>query len=383
MAEVMETAEAWIHGNFNRTAVHILETCFAGEVTVVQSMTNGALTQGLEAANSMPWQAFSGLTLAVAMLLMFLGWYLVRAVNLFGGLYIGASVSMFLLTFSAGTPLMGNCSAMISVVTVSSLLCAIICLVYRKSMYLVLGMIAGEIVGKFVYHLCLESAGLGSNTLYITIGFFAMVGAYAVKEVGDLAWMICTALMGSYFATTALVELVLSHLLASLLLLASLAHPSPPHPSSRGLPLRPPGPSSPLTWSPISAGGRPVRPGRVQLCRLPRVPPLAQRQRAPQGCPELCDVKVPVGAPWRDAAAHAHQSAHSARMLQPDDAEEEAGRGAAQLRGSKCRSSRPCTLRPAPHRTVMAPSLLRRRTAQRRASTDGLVLALQVSLIQV
>lgn len=208
MAEVMETAEAWIHGNFNRTAVHILETCFAGEVTVVQSMTNGALTQGLEAANSMPWQAFSGLTLAVAMLLMFLGWYLVRAVNLFGGLYIGASVSMFLLTFSAGTPLMGNCSAMISVVTVSSLLCAIICLVYRKSMYLVLGMIAGEIVGKFVYHLCLESAGLGSNTLYITVGFFAMVGAYAVKEVGDLAWMICTALMGAYFATTALVELV-------------------------------------------------------------------------------------------------------------------------------------------------------------------------------
>jgi hypothetical protein len=204
----METADAWIHGNFNRSAVHILEICFAGEVTIVQSMTNGALTQGLEAANSMPWQAFSGVTLAIAMLLMFLGWYLVRAVNLFGGLYIGASVSVFLLTFSAGTPLMGDCVAMISVVTVSSLLGAIICLVYRKSMYLVLGMIAGEIVGKFFYHLCLESAGLGSNTLYITIGFFAMVGAYAVKEVGDLAWMICTALMGSYFATTALVELV-------------------------------------------------------------------------------------------------------------------------------------------------------------------------------
>ena len=55
---------------------HILETCFAGEVTIVQSMTNGALTQGLEAANSMPWQAFSGVTLAIAMLLMFLGWYL-------------------------------------------------------------------------------------------------------------------------------------------------------------------------------------------------------------------------------------------------------------------------------------------------------------------
>merc|ERR1711865_129913 len=190
------------------SSVHVLQTCFAGEVSLVQSMTNGALTQTLDVAHSVPWQAFSGLTLAVAILLMFLGWYLVRAVNLFGGLYIGASVSVFLLTFAVGTPLMQNCLAMISVVVVSSLLGAIIRLVYRKSMYLVLGMIAGEIIGKFVYHLLLESAGLGSNTLYISIGFFAMVGAYAVKEVGDLAWMICTALMGSYFATTALVELV-------------------------------------------------------------------------------------------------------------------------------------------------------------------------------
>ena len=159
-AEVMDAADALMHNDFNRSAVHLLETCFAGEVTIVQSITNGALTQGLEAAQSVPWQAFSGLTLAISMLLMFLGWYLVRAVNLFGGLYIGASVSVFLLTFSAGTPLMGDCLAMISVVTVSSLLCAIICLVYRKSMYLVLGMIAGEIVGKFVYHLCLETTAL-------------------------------------------------------------------------------------------------------------------------------------------------------------------------------------------------------------------------------
>jgi len=204
----MEAAQTFVYGSFNRSSVHVLQTCFAGEVSLVQSMTNGALTQTLDVAHSVPWQAFSGLTLAVAILLMFLGWYLVRAVNLFGGLYIGASVSVFLLTFAVGTPLMQNCLAMISVVVVSSLVSAIICLVYRKSMYLVLGMIAGEIIGKFVYHLLLESAGLGSNTLYISIGFFAMVGAYAVKEVGDLAWMVCTALMGAYFATTAFVELV-------------------------------------------------------------------------------------------------------------------------------------------------------------------------------
>ena len=329
----MDAAQAFVYGSFNRTSVHILETCFAGEVTIVQSMTNGALTQTLEAAHSMPWQAFSGLTLAVAMLLMFLGWYLVRAVNLFGGLYIGASLSVFFLTFATDTPLMQNCLAMTSVVGVSALLCAVICLVYRKSMYLVLGMIAGEIIGKFVYHLLLESAGLGTNTLYISIGFFAVLCAYAVKEVGDLAWMVCTALMGSYFATTAIVELVHALLPAlPLLLLGSLARPSPSALSAFP-PLRPPGLVTRQHGSPVSSGGRPVRPGRVQLCRLPRLPPLTQRQRSPQGCPELCDVKVLVGAPRGDAGAHSRRLAHAARVLQPNDAQEEAGRGGARLKG--------------------------------------------------
>ena len=206
--EVIDTADALIHGDFDRSAVHSLETCFAGEVTMVQSMTNGVLTEGIQAAQSVPWQAFSALTLVISMLLMVMGWKLTFLVRAIGGLYIGASVSVFLLTFVAGTPIMGDCLMMLVFVTVCSLLSAIICWRFRKSMYLVLGMIAGEIVGKFVYHLCLEANDFGSNTLYISIGFFAAVGAYFVAMVGDLAWMICTALMGSYFATTALVELV-------------------------------------------------------------------------------------------------------------------------------------------------------------------------------
>ena len=205
---LIHTADAWLHGDFDRSAVHVLETCFAGEVTMVQSMTNGVLTEGIQAAQSVPWQAFSVLTLVISMLLMFMGWqlgYLVRAV---GGLYIGASVSVFLLTFDAWDLIMGDCLMMLVFVTVCSLLSAIICWRFRKSMYIVLGLIAGEIVGKFVYHLCLEANDFGSNTLYISIGFFGAMGAYFVAMVGDLAWMICTALMGSYFATTALVELV-------------------------------------------------------------------------------------------------------------------------------------------------------------------------------
>ena len=70
---------------------------------------------------------------------------------------------------------MEDCTVMLSVVAACSLLLAIICVVKRKSMYLLLGLIAGEIVGKFFYHLLLEHSGYGSNSLYVSIGFFAIV----------------------------------------------------------------------------------------------------------------------------------------------------------------------------------------------------------------
>jgi hypothetical protein len=208
----MDQLTAFVHGSFNVSSVHILESCFASEVALVQTMADGALDTTVQTAESTPWQVFSGVTLACALGLLFLGWYLVRAVNFFGGLYIGASLSLFVLSLAAtGTPLAANCIAMLSIVSGSALLIAIICVVKRKSMYLLLGLIAGEIIGKFVYHLALEHSeffDFGTNTLYVSVGFFAVLGAYAVKEIGDLAWMICTALMGAYFATTALVELV-------------------------------------------------------------------------------------------------------------------------------------------------------------------------------
>ena len=203
--EIIHAADAWLHGDFDRSAVHVLETCFAGEVTMVQSMTNGVLTEGIQAAQSVPWQAFSVLTLVISMLLMFMGWQLGYLVRAYGGLYIGASVSVFLLTFDAWDLIMGDCLMMLVFVTVCSLLSAIICWRFRKSMYIA-NMSARPPASS--YHLCLEPNGFGSNTLYISIGFFAAMGAYFVAMVGDLAWMICTALMGSYFATTALVELV-------------------------------------------------------------------------------------------------------------------------------------------------------------------------------
>jgi hypothetical protein len=206
----MQTVDTFVHGTFNSTSLFKLVTCFAGEVDMVADMADGALDQYVQATQSVPAQAFSIAGFIAAMLLLFLGIYLVRAVNFICGFYVGSSLAMFLLDlFAMGTPLMDECAVLLAIVSGSALLVGIICLMKRRSMYALIGLVAGEIVGKFVYHLVLENSGYGTNTLYVSIGFFAVVGAYAAKEVGDLAWMICTALMGAYFATTAFVELVI------------------------------------------------------------------------------------------------------------------------------------------------------------------------------
>lgn len=70
---------------------------------------------------------------------------------------------------------MEECVALLAVVSGSALLTGILCVLKRKSMYALIGLVAGEIVGKFVYHLVLENSGYGTNTLYVSIGFFAVL----------------------------------------------------------------------------------------------------------------------------------------------------------------------------------------------------------------
>ena len=102
----LDTAQHFLQGSFNGTSFFKLESCFAGEVDIVSELAGGALDSTIETTQTAPWQAFSGATLVFSFLLLFLGFYLVRAVNFIGGLYLGSSLSLFLLSvFAVGTPL--------------------------------------------------------------------------------------------------------------------------------------------------------------------------------------------------------------------------------------------------------------------------------------
>ena len=50
----MDQLTAFVHGSFNVSSVHILESCFASEVALVQTMADGALDTTVQTAESAP-----------------------------------------------------------------------------------------------------------------------------------------------------------------------------------------------------------------------------------------------------------------------------------------------------------------------------------------
>tara|TARA_B110001452_G_scaffold119088_1_gene98829 strand:+ start:362 stop:874 length:513 start_codon:yes stop_codon:yes gene_type:complete len=103
--EVPEVVDTFVKGSFNTTSYYKLIACFAGEVSEMEDMADGAVAEAIAMGQTTPWQAFSGATLALALALLFLGFYLVRIVNFVGGFYLGSSLSLFLITlFAAELP---------------------------------------------------------------------------------------------------------------------------------------------------------------------------------------------------------------------------------------------------------------------------------------
>lgn len=109
--EVPEVVDEFVKGSFNTTSYYKLISCFAGEVSEIEEMADGAVAEAIAMGQTTPWQAFSGATLAFALGLLFLGFYLVRIVNFVGGFYLGSSLSLFLITlFAADLPVVrGAC----------------------------------------------------------------------------------------------------------------------------------------------------------------------------------------------------------------------------------------------------------------------------------
>jgi hypothetical protein len=158
---------------------------------------------------NIPTEVITGALGVVGLALCFLGWMLVRPANLTAGCYLGGWLAIVALNnFAPGEH---ECLFVVPVVFAGGLLTGLFCAFYRKSMYGVLGLLSGGIVGRYVYFAIVERAtsSLGVNSMWMCMGFFGAFFMLVCLYVGDFSWMIATALLGAYLAMTSLAEVVL------------------------------------------------------------------------------------------------------------------------------------------------------------------------------
>jgi len=158
------------------------------------------------AAESWPSQIMSVVFLVLGVVLLLFGYKLVRPVNFLAGGYLGGTLSLLLLTIFA--PTLANCGAIVGVATASGLLLAVLCSLKRETVLVVLGLVAGEIVGDVAYKTFLLPLGAPEYVAFFCIGFFAVLLGVVVGNLGDFAVKVVCAFFGAYLALTSSLKLV-------------------------------------------------------------------------------------------------------------------------------------------------------------------------------
>jgi len=150
---------------------------------------------------------FSLLTMIGGLVLLTVGFMLVRPINFFVGAYIGGSISLLLLTLFA--PATTTCLTIVGVPGGFALVIGALCAWKRGSMFALIGLVIGEIVGRLFYNLTLKQIGAPEYLAFSCIGFFAVVIACTMFYMGDLTWIFGCSLAGAYFLVSRTLQLAL------------------------------------------------------------------------------------------------------------------------------------------------------------------------------
>jgi len=193
----LATSASFVTGSVDR-----FSQCIAslGPVSTASSIVNekARVVAGVVTSVVAEWpaQIFSGLLLALGLVLLVCGYKLVRPLNFVAGSYLGATLSLLLLNIFA--PTLESCPAIVAVALASGLLLGVLCALKRSSVLAVLGLVAGEIAGDVVYKSFLMPLGAPEYAAFFCIGFFAVLLAVVVAQVGDFAVKVVSAFVGSY-----------------------------------------------------------------------------------------------------------------------------------------------------------------------------------------
>jgi len=203
----LQSANTFIAGSYTKysTCISSYEV-MATASNVITTQAGSISAVAAQQIGSVPEQVISGLTLVVGIILMFLGYKLVRPVNFAAGAYLGYTASLILITIFL--PSLSSCPAILATGTVSGLLVGLLCAMKRASVLAVLGVVAGEMIGDLFYKTFLAQI-LPEYVAFGCIGFFAVLLAVLSAYAGDFAFQAFCGFFGSYLVVVNVIKLVL------------------------------------------------------------------------------------------------------------------------------------------------------------------------------
>jgi len=197
----LASSKAFFAGSVDRFSTCVSSfgpvTAVSGVVTEKTGVVTGLVTS---VTSSWPTQVFSAGIVVLGVMLMLYGFKMVRPVNFAAGAYAGSTTSLLLLNIFA--PTLTNCGAIVGVGVACGLLVGLLCALKRGSVLAVLGLVAGEIIGDVVYKTFLLPLRVPEYGAFFCIGFFAVLCAVIVGQVGDFAVQVACAFFGAYMALT-------------------------------------------------------------------------------------------------------------------------------------------------------------------------------------
>jgi len=203
----ISSATAVVTGAYGKFARCALTYDFVSVVTYAIIGEEEELQASLVASMaSWPPQLFGMLWLLVGAALLFVGFALIRPINFVTGTYISSSIVILLLTLFA--PSTTTCGTIVWMPVVVGLSFGALCAWKRGSMFAVIGLIVGEIVGRLFYNLTLGAWGAPDYLAYSCIGFFSVVFSCMLFYVGDFTWTVACAVGGAFLVIQSLITLV-------------------------------------------------------------------------------------------------------------------------------------------------------------------------------
>jgi len=203
----LNTAHGFIVGAIDRYT-----TCIVGfeplqsASETVRTTSSPYVSTIVEASTTLPEQVLSAGALVLGTSLWVFGYKLVRPVNFCAGAYFGSTLALLLMKIFL--PAVASCGIIVSVGTASGLIVGVLCALKRAAVLVVLGLVAGEIVGDLVYKSVLSQVA-PEYVAFGCIGFFSVLIGALFGHVGDFAWKLGCAFFGAYIMIVSFLKLAL------------------------------------------------------------------------------------------------------------------------------------------------------------------------------